>query len=178
MAEFNDRMMAFTDRLKSSIEGRGEALANVHQATVDLLGGARTFLDGVAHEHKAMAEELNQFLATTRANRDETVTAMRNSHREFLDNVTAEHGVRTEDVNGFLTTSRTNRVETVGAMRDTHREELGAMCDEMRKTLDEANKARHEAVDTMTGAFRTARIELASDLRDAAKAWREFATSR
>jgi len=177
MAEFHDRMKAFTDRLKSSIEDRGDSLASVHQATVDLLGGARMFLNDVADEHKARAEELNQFLSTTRANRDETVTAMRNSHREFLDSVAAEHQARAEDVNEFLTSSHDHRVEMVGAMRDHHREELDAMRDEMRHTLDEANKARHHAVDTMTGAFKTARIELSKDLHGASMAWREFASS-
>ncbi len=177
MAEFHDRMKAFTDRLKSSIEDRGDSLANVHQATVDLLGGARMFLNDVAHEHKERAEELNEFLSNTRARRDETVTAMRESHRDFLDNVAAEHGARAEEVNAFLASSHDRRVEMVGAMRDNHREELDAMRDEMRHTLDEANKARHHAVDTMTDAFRTARVELSKDLHGAAMAWREFATT-
>ena len=178
MANFNDRMMAFTDRLGASIEARGDSLAEVHQATVDLLGGAREFLEGVAAEHGARAEELGEFLSKTRADRDEAVKAMRDSHREFLDEVTAEHGARTEEVNEFLSSSRANRVETVGAMRDAHRESLGAMRDELRHTLDETNKTRHEVVGMMTGAFRTARSELSADLGTAAKTWREFAARR
>lgn len=174
MAQFQDRMTAFTDKLQASIEDRNESIANIHQATADLIGGARTFLNDVAHDHKVMAEELNAFFATTSANRDEMVTAMRESHREFLNNVIAEHEARIEDVNEFLTSNRENRLETVGNMRDNHREELDTMRDNLRQTLDEANKARHDAVDTMTDAYRTARLELSSDLRGAATAWKEF----
>ena len=178
MADFNDRMMAFTDRLGASIEARGDSLAEVHQATVNLIGGARKFLEGVAAEHGARAEELGEFLSKTRADRDEAVKAMRDSHREFLDEVTAEHGARTEEVNEFLSSSRAHRVETVGAMRDSHRESLGAMRDELRHTLDETNKTRHEVVGMMTGSFRTARSEMSADLGKAAKTWREFAARR
>ncbi|WP_435011895.1 hypothetical protein P12x_005991 (plasmid) [Tundrisphaera lichenicola] len=178
MANFNDRMMAFTDRLGASIEARGDSLAEVHQATVDLLGGAREFLESVATEHGARAEELGEFLSKTRADREEAVNAMRENHREFLDEVTAAHGARTEEVNEFLSSSRAHRIETVGAMRDAHRESLGAMRDELRHTLDETNKIRHEVVGMMTGSFRTARSELSSDLGTAARTWREFAARR
>jgi len=178
MADFHDRMTVFTDSLRASIEDRGESLAHVRQETVNLLGDARAFLDDVAREHKTRAEDLHEFLATTRANRDESVSAMRERHQEFLGSVAAEHQARAEDVNAFLADSRDHRMETVGAMRDSHREALDTMRDELRNTLDEANKVRHDTVDTMTSAFRMARTELSADLRGAAAAWRDFASHR
>ncbi len=176
MANFHDRMKSFTDRLQTSIEDRETALAHVHQATVDLLGGARMFMNNVAQDHQTMAEELNQFLSDTRSDREETVAQMRENHREFLDEVSAQHEQRAEDVDEFLSNSRSNRMETVGAMREAHCEQLDAMREKLRENLDEANKARLEAVEALTDAFRTARLDLAADLHQAAMSWRMFAS--
>ncbi len=84
MADFTESMKAFTDRLKSSIDDRGDSLARVHQATTDLLDGARDFLENVSLEHQARAEHVHAFMSASRAHRCETVNAMRESHRESL----------------------------------------------------------------------------------------------
>jgi gas vesicle protein len=183
MAAFTVNMKAFTDRLKSSIEDRDESLASVRQATTDLLDGARNFLDNVALEHDARAEYVHTFMSSTRANREETVKAMRDSHCESLAAMSDEmHRTldaatksRVEEVNAFMATSHADRCASSKAMRDSHKEELAAMSEELHQTLDEANRARLEAVGMMRDTFQTARAELSSDLRDAAKAWREFA---
>jgi hypothetical protein len=138
MTHFADRMVEFTGRLKASIDDRGESLARVHQATTDLLGEARSFLETVEAEHHARAEEVNTFLA---------------NHRE------ARH-------------------EAVGAMRTAHRESLDAMRHDLDETLGAARKARLEAVTEMRVGFETARHAMSADLRDAAKAWHEFARTR
>jgi DNA-binding TFAR19-related protein (PDSD5 family) len=186
MADFTESMKAFTDRLKSSIDERGESLANIHQATTDLLGGARDFLENVALEHSTRAEQVHAFMSSSRANREETVKAMRDSHCESLAAMSDEmHRAldeatksRVEEVKSFMSASHAYRCETSKAMRDSHREELAAMSDELHHTLDEANKSRLETVGMMRSTFKAAQNELATDLRDAAKAWREFAASR
>jgi hypothetical protein len=186
MADFTESMKAFTDRLKSSIDDRGESLTRVHQATTNLLDGARDFLTNVSLEHDARSESVHAFMSNSRANRQETVKAMRDSHCESLAAMSAEMHraldeatkARVEEVNTFMTVSHDHRCETSKAMRDAHREELNAMSEELHHDLDEANKARMEAVGMMRDTFKTARNELASDLRDASKAWRDFASSR
>jgi len=186
MADFTESMKAFTDRLRASIDDRDESLAHVHQATTDLLGAARTFLDNVGLENELRAEQVHAFMSNSRANRCETVKAMRDAHREGLAAMSDEmHRSldeatkgRVEEVNAFMTASHAHRCETAKAMRDAHREELDSMREGLHHTLDEANKGRLEAVDMMRKTFETARHELASDLRDAAKAWREFASNR
>lgn len=186
MAEFTESMKAFTDRLRSSIDDRGESLARVHRATTDLLDGARDFLEGVSLEHDARAEQVHAFMADSRAHRRETVKAMADSHRENLAAMSDEmHRTldeatkgRIEEVNTFMADSRSHRLETFQAMRDGHREGLAAMGEELRHTLDEANKGRLEAVGLMRETFQVARHELASDLRDASRAWRDFAGRR
>jgi hypothetical protein len=183
MADFTVSMKAFTDRLKLSIEDRDESLASVRQATTDLLDGARNFLDNVAIEHDARAEYVTTFMSKSRAGRQETVKAMRDSHRESLATMSdemhrtleADTKSRVEEVNAFMATSHANRCETSKAMRAGHKEQLAAMSEELHQTLDEANKARLEAVGTMRETFQAARAELTSDLRDAAKAWGDFA---
>jgi DNA anti-recombination protein RmuC len=178
MAAFADRMKTFTGRLTSSIEDRTESLARVHQATTDLLDETREFLDDVAHEHAARADEVHAFLSTNRADRNEAVSAMRDGHREFLDGVAHEHGTRADEVQTFLSATRSDRNASVTAMRDGHLEALDAMRNELNHTLHEGGKARREAVDLMRDTFQTARRELSADLRDSAKAWREFAAGR
>ena len=186
MADFTESMKAFTDRLKSSIDDRGESLARVHQATTDLLDGAREFLENVSLEHDARAEQVHAFMSDSRAHRCETVKAMLDSHRENLATMSEElHNTldqatksRVEEMNAFMSASHAHRCETSKAMRDSHREELAMMSEELHHTLDQANKGRLEAVGMMRDTFRTARTELATDLRNASNAWREFAASR
>jgi CRISPR/Cas system-associated protein Cas10 (large subunit of type III CRISPR-Cas system) len=186
MADFTMNMKAFTDRLKSSIDDRGESLTRVHQATTDLLDGARDFLKNVSLEHDARSESVHAFMSNSRANREETVKAMRDSHCESLAAMSAEMHqalneatkARVEEVNNFMTVSHDHRCETSQAMRDAHREELAAMREELHHTLEEANKSRLEAVGMMRDTFQAARQELAADLGDAAKAWRDFANRR
>jgi uncharacterized FlaG/YvyC family protein len=186
MANFTDGMTAFTVRLKASIDDRGESLARVHQSTTDLLDGAREFLENVSLEHDARAEEVHAFMSSSRTHRCETVKAMLDNHRESLAAMSDEmHRAldeatksRVEEVNAFLTASHADRCETTQAMRDKHRDELAAMSEELHHTLDEANKHRLETVGMMRTSFQTARNELASDLRGASKAWRDFASSR
>ena len=186
MADFTESMKAFTDRLKSSIDDRGESLAHIHQATTDLLEGARGFLENISLEHDARAEQVHTFMANNRASRRETVGAMRDAHRESLAAMSDEMRrsldeatkSRVEEVNAFMATSHATRCETSQAMRDGHREELAAMREELHHTLDEANKGRLEAVGMMRETFQAARQELAADLGNAAKAWRDFAGRR
>jgi hypothetical protein len=186
MANFADGMKAFTDRLKSSIDDRGESLAQVHQATTNLLDGAREFLENVSLEHDARAEQVHAFMANSRANRQETVGAMRDMHRESLAAMSEEMHrtlgeatkARVEEVNAFMSASHAARCETTKAMRDMHKEELDAMREQLHHTLDEANKGRLEAVGMMRDTFQAARMELATDLRGASMAWRNFANRR
>jgi hypothetical protein len=186
MADFTESMKAFTDRLKSSIDDRDDSLARVHQATHDLLDGAREFLENVSLEHEARAEHVHAFMSNSRAHREETVKAMRDNHRESLAAMSDEmhHALeegtkaRIEEVNAFMTASHAHRCETSKAMRDAHREELATMSENLHHALDEANKTRLETVGMMRDTFKAARTELASDLRGASKAWREFAASR
>lgn len=186
MADFTESMKAFTDRLMSSIDERGESLANTHQATTDLLNAARMFMNDVATEHEARAASVNEFMAKSHADRAETVQAMRDMHRDDLAAMSAEMRrmldedvkSRTEYVADFMATSHTNRCETARLMRDNHREELAAMRDELHHTLEAANKTRLETVGAMRKTFQDARSALSSDLRAASTTWRQFASGR
>ena len=84
MADFADRMKAFTDHLHDSIQAREEALAGVHAATAEVLGAARTFLGDVADEHRGRAEELRATLKSHRDASHQRVAEMRHGHQEAL----------------------------------------------------------------------------------------------
>ena len=186
MADFTESMKAFTDRLQASIDDRTESLANTHQATTDLLGAARSFMENVAFEHEARAESVNNFMAKSHADRCESVQAMRDMHRDELAAMSDEMRrmldenmkTRTDYMADFMTTSHAHRCETAQAMRDNHRSELAAMSEELRDTLEEANKMRLETVGAMRKSFQTAQQGLANDLKNAAMTWRQFAASR
>lgn len=186
MADFQENMKAFTGRLKASIDDRAESLAGVHEATTSLLDSARMFLENVADEHQARAEAVHAFMARSHADRAEAVNAMRQSHREsFTAMADAMHRSldeqrkdRTEFVGEFISTSRADRLETAQAMRDNHREQLATMAEELNRALDQANHDRLETVGAMRRSFQDARQALATDLREAATAWRQFASSR
>jgi hypothetical protein len=186
MADFNESMKTFTDRLQASIDDRTESLGSIHQATTDLLDSARSFMEDVALGHELRTDEIQAFMARSRADRCETVQAMREMHRgdlaamsdemrRMLDETTT---ARVEFVNAFMTTSRADRLETARAMRDNHRDQLAAMSEELRATLDEANTMRRETVGAMRKSFQVAQRALANDLKGAAMTWREFAASR
>jgi hypothetical protein len=186
MASFSDNMMAFTDRLKASIDDRAESLAGIRQDTADLIDTARKFMDDVALGHELRADEINAFLAKSHADRCEMVQAMREMHRDELASMSDEmrrmldenRKSRCESVADFMSTSRADRLESAKAMHDCHRAELDAMSEELHHRLDDANKSRLETVGMMRKTFQEAQHSLATDLRSASTTWREFVASR
>ena len=186
MANFEESMKAFTGRLKASIDDRTDSLADMRQATNDLIDAARMFMDSVAIEHDARAEAINAFMAKSHADRHTYVSNMREMHRdelaamsesmhEMLDENMKE---RNEYVRDFMSTSREDRLTASKAMRDAHREQLAMMSEQLRESLDEANRDRMETVGAMRDTFQTAQKALASDLKAASMTWRTFAASR
>jgi septal ring factor EnvC (AmiA/AmiB activator) len=112
MAEFADRMKSFTDHLRTSIQMRNEALAQVHSSTEDLRSRARAFMDQTADEHRNRAEELHATLATHREECRQKAAELREKHQESLRNT------RTE-LQRMLSQSRKTRQDTVNELRDT-----------------------------------------------------------
>jgi len=111
MSTFADRMQTFTDHLSSSIRDREDARERIHQATADLIGGAQEFVEGVAKDRRASAEELRTRLADFRSEFRDRVDALRRDHREWLDRMKSE---TTES----LDASRRTRLDQVRGMRD------------------------------------------------------------
>ncbi len=112
MAEFADRMKSFTDHLRGSIQMREDALSQVHDATEELLDGARTFLGQVADEHHARAEELHATLASHRTECCRKVAEMRHSHQDSLKKMRA-------DLHHTLSEARQARQDETNAMFHT-----------------------------------------------------------
>jgi dsDNA-specific endonuclease/ATPase MutS2 len=112
MAEFADRMKSFTDHLRTSIEMRNEALAQVHSSTEDLRHGARAFMDQTADEHRDRAEELHATLAAHREGCRQRAADLREHHQESLRKTRNE-------MHRMLSESRKARQDTVNELRHT-----------------------------------------------------------
>ena len=115
MADFADRMKAFTEHLHESIQAREEALAGVHKATSEVLGAARSFLGDVADEHRERAEELRATLKSHRDACHQRVAEMRQGHQEAL------HEMR-DDLNEMLSETRRSRQDHNSRMFETFRQ--------------------------------------------------------
>ncbi len=114
MSEFADRMKAFTDHLRDSIEARGEALAAVHDATTGLLDDARSFLGRVADEHRERSEELRATMESHREDRCRRVAEMRHDHQEALQAMRGE-------LHQTLSEARRTRQDACEQMSETFR---------------------------------------------------------
>lgn len=125
MAEFADRMKSFTDHLRDSIRAREEALSGVHEATTELLDGARSFLGLVAEEHQERAEELRATMASHRAERQQQVAEMRRGHQDAL------HTMR-DELHQSLSEARRLRQDTVEQMSETFRKARRELASDLR----------------------------------------------
>jgi gas vesicle protein len=133
MAEFADRMKSFTDHLRSSIQNRGEALSQVHEATEHLRDDARTFLSNVADEHRTRAEELHATLASHRKECNQKVSEMRQGHQDSLRTMR-------QDLQHMLSESRKARQDAVHELTETFQHTRHELADDLR----EASNAWHE----------------------------------
>ncbi|MFO0891264.1 MAG: hypothetical protein U0790_19235 [Isosphaeraceae bacterium] len=125
MPVFAERMKDLTDHLRDSIEHRGVALGEVHQATQNLLGAARTFMDNVTLEHHHRADELHEMLDEFRDDLQEKVKEMRRHHREHLHEMRAEMRHKLDE-------NRATRHKTVKNMRHAFAEARLAVADDLR----------------------------------------------
>ena len=112
MAEFADRMKSFTDHLRGSIQMRHDALSHVHEATEELLDGARAFLGQVADEHQARADELHATLASHRTECCRKVAELRHSHQDSLEKMR-------DDLHHTLSEARRARQDAMNTMFHT-----------------------------------------------------------
>jgi len=126
MAEFADRMKSFTGHLRDSIHMRGEALSQVQAATGELLDGARTFLENVAGQHRARAEELHATLTTHRKECQQTVAEMRHSHQDSLRKMR-------DDLNHTLSETRKTRQDTVNQLRESFQHARNELASDLRE---------------------------------------------
>jgi DNA anti-recombination protein RmuC len=128
----------------------------------------KSFTDHLRGSKQMRGEALSQVLAATEHLLDDA--------RTFLGHVADEHQARAEELHANLTSHRTECRRKVAEMRQSHQDSLRKMRDDLHHTLSETRKARQDAVHEMTETFQHARFELASDLREASNAWREFAS--
>jgi hypothetical protein len=126
MTTFADHMRSFTDHLQTTIQERGEALAQVRQATDDVREGAREFLGDVVHEHQAMATELRATLDTHRAERRDRVATLRQHHREELQRMRS-------DLHHMLGENQTARHDTMQRLRSTFHEAQRELAGDLRE---------------------------------------------
>ncbi|WP_165227582.1 hypothetical protein [Aquisphaera insulae] len=125
MPVFAERMKDLTEHLRASIEGRGVALGQVHQATHHLLGEARTFMGNISLEHQHRAEELHEMLETFHDDLKDKVAEMRTNHRDGLAASRAEMRRKLEE-------NRAARHSTVAEMRNAFAEARHAVADDLR----------------------------------------------
>jgi chromosome segregation ATPase len=126
MAEFADRMKSFTDHLRTSIEMRNEALAQVHSSTEDLRTRARAFMDQTADEHRNRAEELHATLAAHREDCRQRAAELRENHQESL------RRTRT-DMQRMLSESRKARQDSVNELRHSYEHARNELAMDLRE---------------------------------------------
>ncbi|HEX8204091.1 MAG TPA: hypothetical protein VF590_26680 [Isosphaeraceae bacterium] len=126
MGRFTDNMATFTDHLRSSIAERGEFLAGVTQSTHELQEGARAFMDGVARDHRARADELNGFLTSFRTELHERATELRNRHQDGLRQMR-------HDLHETLDANQKARHEAVAQMSAAFRDARHQVADDLRQ---------------------------------------------
>ncbi len=125
MPIFAEQMKDLTDHLRDSIEGREDALDQVHQATHNLLGAARTFMDDVALEHHQRAEDLHDMLETFRDDLKDKVAEMQSNHRTRRE-------TSREEMRRKLDEDRAARHKTVEEMRHAFAEARNAVAGDLR----------------------------------------------
>lgn len=125
MPVFAERMKDFTDHLRLSIENREVALGEVHHATQNLLGAARTFMTHVTDEHQHRAEDLHEMLDEFHDDLQERVSEMRSGHRDHLEASRAEMRRKLDE-------NCAARLHAVSNMRHAFSEARHAVADDLR----------------------------------------------
>jgi DNA anti-recombination protein RmuC len=95
--------------------------------------------------------------------------------RAFLNHVTEEKRAMAHDLHATLATHHEKRVHQVAALRKHNQGELRKMREDLKRTLKSEVKALHKNVSELRQGARCSRHTLASDLREAAQVWRQFA---
>ncbi len=101
-----------------------------------------------------------------------------NEARSFLNDVTEDRQAAAAELRSRMKEFQDAHRERVAEMRRNHHERLEEMRSDMNTMLEETRAARHESVNSMMTEFGASRRELSDDLREASRAWREFATQR
>jgi len=126
----------------------------------------KSFTDHLRDSIQMRGEAISQVQATTKHLLDDA--------RTFLGEITDDHRARAVDLRATLASHRTECRQNVAEMRHTHQDSLKKMRGDLHELLSETRKTRQDAVHQMSQEFQETRQDLASDLREASNAWREF----
>ncbi len=98
--------------------------------------------------------------------------------RAFAGRVADEHRVRAEELQTTMAAHRKECRQKAAELRQDHQRSLTKMRSDLNHMLSQTRATRQDTVKEMSNSFQHARNQLALDLHEASKAWRQFAASR
>jgi len=126
----------------------------------------KSFTDHLRTSIKMRNEALDQVRSDTEDLRDRA--------QSFMEHVANEHRNRVEELHATLATHREECRQKAAELKNNQQESLRKTRADLQHMLSETRKARQDTANELRQTFQHARNELASDLSEAASAWRAF----